>query len=116
MKKTITIFTLCVIFPLSTYAAGYGKYSSKACSGNNFEEVTLQPGCSTTCYEEPCKVYFRMPRGKGKYRVYGRGVVIGDYPAGRKVFLGSFWLGNHTFRIPDANVPDTLLFVGGRNR
>ena len=55
-----------------------------------------------------------MPRGKGKYRVLDNGFSIGAFRAGRKVLLGSFWQGVHRFTIPNAGVPDTHLFVGGR--
>ncbi len=116
MKKTVAVFMLSTTLSFSTFAAGHGKYSPTACSGNNFDEVTLQPGCRTTCVEEPCEVYFRMPRGKGKYRVYGQAVIIGDYPAGRKVYFGRFWCGNHIFKIPDARVPEARVYVGGRCR
>jgi hypothetical protein len=116
MRKNVAGFLLCAMLPFSTSMAGGGKYSTNSCSGTNFDEVTLQPGCRTTCFEEPCEVYFRMPRGKGKYRVYGQAVVIGDYPAGRKVYFGRFWCGNHFFRIPDAGVPEALVYVGGRCR
>lgn len=85
---------------------------SSACSGNNFEEVTLQPACYTSCAQEPCKVNFRMPPGDGNFLVRGRGVTIGEYPAGQTVFLGSFWCGTHEFIVEGANVPPAYLGVG----
>ena len=115
MKKSLTLLALSLLLSPSLYAAKSSKQLSQACSGANFEQVTLRPGCSTTCYEEPCKVYFQIPRGKGKYQVFEGRFNIGHFRAGRRVFLGNFWKGNHRFSIPDAGVPDTYLFVGGRD-
>jgi hypothetical protein len=101
-----------MVMPLSGFAGERTRDASQACSDNNFDEVRLQPGCATICYEQPCKVYFRMPAGRGLYRVRGRGVVIGDYPAGRTVLLGDFWQGNHVLHIEGANVAPAYLYVG----
>lgn len=111
MNRAIIVFVLCAIIPLVAYARGHSK--GTACSGNNFNQVTLQPGCSTNCYEEPCEVYFRMPRGKGKYRIFDNEIALGDYFAGRKVSLGNFWRGTHIISVPKAKVPETLLHIGG---
>lgn len=94
-------------------AAGRGN-PGNACSGTNFDEVWLQPGCSTFCYEEPCRVHFRMPKGKGRYamRLNG-GVLIGHYAAGQTADLGHFWRGNHRLEVEGAGMPPTYLFVGG---
>jgi hypothetical protein len=86
---------------------------STACDGNNFDRVTLQPGCSATCTQEPCSVYFRMPAGQGKLLVRGRAVDIGEYPAGETAFLGSFWHGSHIFTVEGVDVPPAYLTVGG---
>lgn len=87
---------------------------STACGGNNFEEVTLKPGCSTICMAEPCKVFFQMPPGESDYLVRGYGTDIGTYPAGEMVFLGSYWTGNHIFKVEGASVPIARVTVLGR--
>jgi len=98
--------------PLLT-GCGANPNRSAACGGNNFDEVTLEPGCSTICAQEPCKVYFRMPAGEGNYLVRGRAVDIGEYPAGQTAFFGSFWQGFHKFTVEGADVPPAYLTVGG---
>jgi hypothetical protein len=107
---------LATALVLATLLAGCGAGATKstACAGNNFEEVTLQPGCSTICMAEPCAVYFRMPPGDGSFLVRGYGVDIGTYPAGQTAFLGSFFTGGHTFVVEGANVPPAHLTVLGR--
>jgi len=107
-----TVLLLLLALP---WLAGCGGNPSRstACGGNNFDEVTLQPGCSTICAEEPCKVRFSMPPGEGRYLVRGRGVDIGEYPAGETVFLGSFWRGSHRFTVEGLDVPPAYLSVGG---
>jgi hypothetical protein len=99
----------------STLLAGCGTdlARSTACDGNNFDEVTLQPGCSTLCTQEPCSVYFRMPPGEGDFLVRGRAFDIGQYPAGETVFLGSYWHGSHIFTVEGVDVPPAYLTVGG---
>ena len=84
-----------------------------ACDGNNFDQVMLQPGCSTICFQEPCRVFFRMPPGKGSYLVRGSAMEIGEYPAGETVYLGSFWKGGHRITVEGANAPTTWLWVSG---
>ena len=86
---------------------------STACGGTNFDEVRLQPGCSTICAQEPCRVYFDMPAGEGSYVVRGRAVTIGEYPAGKTVFFGSFWEGFHRFTVEGTDAPPAYLSVGG---
>jgi hypothetical protein len=95
--------------------AGASPAAGSACSGTNFDEVWLQPGCSTICYEEPCRAHLRLPKGKGRLTVLDGGVLIGHYPAGQTVDLGHFWRGNHRLEVEGAGVPPTYLFVGGHS-
>lgn len=109
MKKSLVLSVVfCALFlPFSSVQAG------KICSGTNFNKVTLVPGCSTVCYEEPCKVYFWMPKGRGKYPVLRDNVFLGYYPAGRRVYLGQFPRGMHQIHLPQMQVPSSYLSVGG---
>ena len=109
---------LATVFILATLLAGCGSGATRstACGGNNFEEVLLEPGCSTICMAEPCAVRFRMPPGNGSFLVRGYGVDIGTYPAGQTVFLGSFFTGGHIFVVEGASVPPAYLTVLGRAR
>jgi len=54
-------------------------------------EITLAPGDTGTCWSTPCRVYFEMPPGAGSYRVTANEVKVGDFPAGQRVLLGSFF-------------------------
>jgi hypothetical protein len=81
------------------------------CGGNNFGRVTLQPGCSALCTDEPCAVYFRMPPGEGEFRVRSPGLPIGEYPAGQTVFLGNFWAGSYTFTVEGTDAAPAHLGV-----
>jgi hypothetical protein len=89
-----------------------------ACAGTpvgetHWDEVTLRPGQSAYCDNAPCRVYFAMPPGAGKYVVtaYGYGS-LGEYPAGQTVFLGSFWEGRYWFRAQGTDARPAWLWVG----
>ena len=84
---------------------------SRACDGNNFGRVNLEPGCSAVCTDEPCAVHFQMPPGEGEYLVRTPGVRIGEYPAGEKVFLGAFWVGTYVFTVEGTEAPPAYLNV-----
>lgn len=92
---------------------GTNPVATGVCRGSNFDEVQMAPGCSTVCAEEPCKVFFAMPAGEGEYEVRGRGVSIGRYPAGKTVFLGSFWHGSHRITVEGTDAPPAYLYIGG---
>jgi hypothetical protein len=75
-----------------------------------WDEVTVAPGVTGTCESNPCRVFFKMPKGSGSYKVTGNGMTYGTYPAGQKVSLGSFFASN-TIKVPDAGVPDAYVYV-----
>ena len=110
--RAATIAILCCALPLLA-GCGPNLARSTACSGNNFDEVNLQPGCSTICAQEPCKVWFRMPPGEGDYLVRDTAANIGEFPAGQTVFLGSFWQGGHRITVVGSDAPPAYLHVGG---
>lgn len=107
-----TLFAIICFTSITGCGGNEARSASTACGGNNFDEVTLQPACYTNCAQEPCRVNFRMPPGDGNFLIRGRGVTIGEYPAGQTVFLGSFWCGTHKFTVVGANVPSAYLGVG----
>ncbi len=78
--------------------------------GGNFENVTLRPGESVSCVYSPCRVFFEMPAGTGVYAVTINKQDVGEYPAGKKVLLGSFYSGSYVIRIPETNAP--LAYLG----
>lgn len=87
--------------------------SITACDGTNFDEVTLRPGCSALCAEEPCKVYFQMPPGTGTCMVWEGALEIGGFPAGKTVFLGTFWRGWHEFTVEGSSMPPARVHILG---
>ncbi len=113
MRPFLRLFPLCLAASVQ-FGCSAAPTMSTACGGNNFEEVSLQPGCSTICMAEPCKVNFRMPPGDGEYLVRNYGVEIGTYPAGETVFLGGFFTGGYQFKVEGAAVPPAYLTVLGR--
>ena len=78
--------------------------------GGNFENVTLRPGGSMSCVYSPCRVYFEMPAGTGVYAVTMNNQKVGEYAAGKKVLLGSFYTGSYVIRILETNAP--LAYLG----
>jgi hypothetical protein len=75
-------------------------------------EITLAPGDTGTCMSNPCRVHFQMPPGEGSYTVTANEVKVGDFPAGKKVTLGSFFESN-AIKLPGTNVPHTYIYVPG---
>ena len=73
-------------------------------------EITLAPGDTGTCQSNPCRVFFEMPPGDGTYTVTANEVKVGDFPAGKKVTLGSFFESN-AIKLPGTNVPHTYVYV-----
>ncbi len=76
-------------------------------------EITLAPGDTGTCWSTPCRVYFEMPPGAGSYRVTANEVKVGDFPAGQRVLLGSFFETN-AIKLPGTQVPPTYIYVYGQ--
>lgn len=75
-------------------------------------EITLGPGDTGSCTSNPCRVFFKMPPGDGTYKVTGTGFMIGEYPAGRTVMIGSFFEGS-AIRVEGAGVPPAYIYVPG---
>jgi hypothetical protein len=73
-------------------------------------EITVAPGVTGTCQSNPCRVFFRMPKGTGTYKVTGIAMVYGTYPAGQTVSLGNFFETND-IKVPDAGVPPAYVYV-----
>jgi hypothetical protein len=94
------------LLPLLAACASTGRHVS------DWGEITLKPGDTGTCLSTPCRVFFEMPPGKGTYRVTANQVKVGDFPAGRKANLGSFFESN-AIRVQGADVPITYVYVPG---
>lgn len=83
------------------------------CSRTNFNEVTLAPGCSLVCYSEPCRVYYRLPPGKGSFMLSGGGITWGRYQAGRTARLGHLYRGSYIFQLEGSGYAPAWLHVNG---
>jgi hypothetical protein len=79
---------------------------------SDWGEITLRPGDTGTCMSNPCRVFFEMPPGEGTYLVTANQVKVGDFPAGEKVTLGSFFESN-AIKLPGTDVPHTYIYVPG---
>ena len=73
-------------------------------------EIDLAPGDTGSCQSNPCRVFFQMPPGEGSYTVTGNGIKIGDFPAGKRVSIGSFFE-NNSIKLPGTDLPPTYLYV-----
>jgi hypothetical protein len=106
---TATVVSMAAVL---LYGCGSTPSSGPRCDGNNFNEVTLKPGCSTICVEEPCRVLFEMPAGSDTLPVRVGNIPLGDFPSGERVFLGSFFVGGYIFRVEETDLPPAYLTVG----
>ncbi|KAA6187720.1 hypothetical protein F2Q65_00295 [Thiohalocapsa marina] len=79
---------------------------------SDWGEITLAPGDTGSCRSNPCRVFFEMPPGSGSYRVTGTGFTIGEFPAGRRVSLGSFFESS-AIKVVGADVPKAYIYVPG---
>lgn len=77
---------------------------------SDWGEITLAPGDTGTCLSNPCRVFFEMPPGEGKYLVTANEVELGEYPAGKKAMLGSFYESN-AIKLPGTDTPHTYIYV-----
>lgn len=102
-----TALTLTLALALAFPAA------ADSCSRTNFNEVTLAPGCSLVCYSEPCRVYFRMPSGKGSLLLSGGGINYGRYATGKTVNLGHLYRGSYIFTLDAGGLSTAWLHVNG---
>jgi len=102
MRRALTLLTLSL--PLIAGCASTGRHVS------DWGEITLQPGDTGTCLSNPCRVFFEMPPGEGTYLVTANKVRVGEFPAGQKVTLGSFFESN-VLELPGTDVPPTYIYI-----
>lgn len=91
MKQARLPLLLVATMALSTTAA----YASGGCDRRSFDEITLKPGCSAFCAQQPCAITFTLPSGSGTYEVSDGTFVVGKGRGGETISLGSFWLGSY---------------------
>jgi hypothetical protein len=118
MKTTYAVArTSCAAGPRIRTACGALLLALTACASTqngkyvtSWGEITVAPGVTGTCQSNPCRVFFRMPKGSGTYEVTGNAMVYGTYPAGKTVSLGSLFESN-SIKVPDAGVPPAYVYV-----
>ena len=101
---------------LAAWLPGLALVTSCASTGGfptGWGEITLAPGDTGTCLSTPCRVYFQMPPGEGKYLVTANEVKVGDFPAGQTVMLGGFFETN-AIKLPGTQVPPTYVYIYGQ--
>ena len=101
---------------LAAWLPGLALVTSCASTGDfptGWGEITLAPGDTGTCLSTPCRVYFQMPPGEGKYLVTANEVKVGDFPAGQTVMLGGFFETN-AIKLPGTQVPPTYVYIYGQ--
>ena len=101
---------------LAAWLPGLALVTSCASTGGfptGWGEITLAPGDTGTCLSTPCRVYFQMPPGEGKYLVTANEVKVGDFPAGQTVMLGGFFETN-AIKLPGTQIPPTYVYIYGQ--
>jgi len=98
--KALLIGTL----PLLVACTSTGRHVS------DWGEITLMPGDTGSCLSNPCRVFFQMPPGEGKYLMTANEVKVGEFPAGKKVMIGSFYESN-ALKFPGTDIPHTYIYV-----
>ena len=56
----------------------------------DYARADLAQGVTFACYHDPCAVTLTLPPGDGERTVRANGRVLGTFPAGQAVDLGSF--------------------------
>lgn len=115
--KTALIALLAVTTLLAGCATPPGESTTKAaCDRRNFDEVTLQPGCTGFCAMQPCTIKFRLPQSGGPFEIRSRSFLAGTGNNGETVNLGGYWLGSYIFKTTNAageTLPPAYLTVSG---
>ncbi|MCU0971977.1 MAG: hypothetical protein MUF57_09385 [Gammaproteobacteria bacterium] len=79
----------------------------------DYARANLAQGRTFACYSDPCAVTLTLPPGDGEYTVHANGRVLGAYPAGKPVDLGSFSRQESpvTFTVDGAEHGASVLYV-----
>ena len=108
----LTVATL-----LAGCATSSGESTTKpVCDTRNFDEVTLQPGCTGFCAMQPCSISFRLPDNGGPFEIRSRSFLAGTGNNGETVKLGGYWMGSYIFKAINAvgePLPPAYLTVSG---
>ena len=103
MMRTATLALLTVAGLLAGCATPPGESTTKpACDRRNFDEVTLQPGCTAFCTTQPCTIRFRLPQSGGPFEIRSRSFLAGTGNDDETVYLGGYWLGSYIFKTTNA--------------
>jgi len=94
------------LVPLLAACTSTGRHVS------DWGEITLRPGDTGTCLSNPCRVFFEMPPGEGKLLLTANEVRVGEFPAGKKAMIGSFYESN-ALKFPGTDIPHTYIYVMG---
>ena len=117
LMRTGTLALLTAVALLAGCATPSGESTTKpACDTRNFDEVTLQPGCTGFCTMQPCAISFRLPDNGGPFEIRSRSFLAGTGNNGETVKLGSYWMGSYIFKAINAvgePLPPAYLTVSG---
>lgn len=84
----------CIPWAMAVSLLGTGVLGG--CAGSWFDNrpdygrVSLAQGVTRACHEDPCAITLTLPPGEGPFTVRANGAVLGTYPAGQPVDLGTF--------------------------
>jgi hypothetical protein len=68
-------------------------------SQSDFNQVTVGPGDTRTCYTDPCTILYRMPSGQGTYTVRVNNLFGANIAAGSVGNLGGFYRFDSPIRV-----------------
>jgi hypothetical protein len=98
---TLALLTVAVLLAGCATPQGDGT-TGAVCDRRNFDEVTLQPGCTGYCASQPCAISFRLPESGGPFDIHNRSFLAGTGNNGETVHLGGYWLGSYIFKTTNA--------------
>ena len=80
---------------------------------DGLQSVVVGPGDSRTCRNESCRIHYRMPDLEGEAEVAVNNFLVGTFPPGELVDLGTWSEPSIRIRIVDADVPRAFVNMLG---
>ena len=105
-----TPVVLAAVLGLATLGGCAGSHNCAKHVDSFGGTLLMEWGGTGLCRLPPCTVQIKMPAGSGSYEVFDDGKLLGQFPAGQRVTLGSF-ARPRTFVVNAAGVESARLFV-----
>ena len=86
-----------------------------AAIGDGLLSVLVAPGKSASCRNESCRIYYQMPNLGRDADVVVNHFLVGSFPSGEVVDLGTWSDPNVSISIPDSEVPISYVNMYGNS-